>query len=90
MAKMKPIYLRYLLIFALILAVALILMFNTSKLPSINEKKQKETMQNIKLPTNFGIKVFASGLGKSFSLPGPNSGPRFMGFYKDTLFVSIP
>ena len=47
-------------------------------------------LKNINLPPNFEIDIFASDLGKSFNLPGPNRGARFMEFHKDVLFVSIP
>ena len=57
----------------------------------IKNKNQDPILQNIKLPSNFKIDIFASDLGKSFyANPGPNRGVRFMEFYKDVLFVSVP
>ena len=53
-------------------------------------KTENPVLKNINLPANFEIDVFASDLGKSFNLPGPNKGVRFMEFYKDILFASIP
>ena len=47
-------------------------------------------LKNINLPDNFQIDIFADDLGKSLNLPGPNNGVRFMEFYNDVLFVSIP
>ncbi|MDP3766018.1 MAG: PQQ-dependent sugar dehydrogenase [Nanoarchaeota archaeon] len=53
-------------------------------------KTENPILKNINLTYNFEIDVFASDLGKSFNLPGPNRGVRFMEFYKDILFASIP
>ncbi|MBS3105354.1 PQQ-dependent sugar dehydrogenase [Candidatus Woesearchaeota archaeon] len=73
-----------------IVIVSIIIIFAIS-IPLIkNNKIQNTTLQNIKLPPDFKIDIFASDLGKGFNLPGPNKGARFMEFYKDVLFVSIP
>src|SRR3989338_3152215 len=59
-----------------------------------NESVKQETspiLKNINLPNNFKIDIFASDLGKSFfPSAGPDKGVRFMEFYNDVLFVSIP
>ena len=56
--------------------------------------KDLSTLQpnlGITLPEGFTLTIFAEGLGSSLiNYPGPNPGPRFMAFYKDTLFVTIP
>src|SRR3989344_416031 len=73
-----------------IVIVSIIIIFAIS-IPLIkNNKIQNTTLQNIKLPPDFKIDIFASDLGKGFNLPGPNKGARFMELYKDVLFVSIP
>ncbi len=56
-----------------------------------NNKNQNPTLKNIKLPNNFEIEIFASDLGQSlYASAGPSIGPRFMEFYNDVLFVSLP
>jgi len=77
-----------------VIIVSIIIIFAIS-LPLIknNNKKIQYTnpmLENIKLPADFEIGIFASDLGKSFNLPGPNKGVRFMEFHNDVLFVSIP
>ncbi len=73
-----------LIIFILIISIPLIQ-------NNIKNQSQHPILKNIKLPANFKIDIFASDLGKNFyAAPGPNQGPRFMEFYKDVLFVSIP
>ena len=48
-------------------------------------------LKNIILPEGFEIDIFASELGKSlFANPGPSKGVRFMEFYSDVLFASLP
>lgn len=54
-------------------------------------KSEHPILKNIRLPPNFKIEIFTSDLGKSFfPSAGPDKGARFMEFYKDVLFVSIP
>ena len=64
---------------------------NTPSNQNIQKNAQDNPiLKNINLPDNFEIDVFASDLGKSFNFPGPNKGVRFMKFYKDILFASMP
>lgn len=78
-------YLTYFLIFlVIIISFALIKNFK------ISEDQQNKFLTYIKLPEGFKIEIFASDLKKGLNLPGPNAGPRFMEFYRDVLFVSIP
>lgn len=65
---------------------------NTSSNQNIQKNAQDNPiLKNINLPDNFEIDVFASDLGKSaYVSRGPNNGARFMEFYKDVLFVSLP
>ncbi|MBI2148531.1 PQQ-dependent sugar dehydrogenase [Candidatus Woesearchaeota archaeon] len=55
--------------------------------PSIKEK----SLDFIELPKGFYIEVFADNIGGSkLSTPGPNPGPRMMGFKNDTVYVAVP
>jgi glucose/arabinose dehydrogenase len=80
------------LIFFMIILIAALFLVSVPLIKNSNKKIQNENtaLKNIKLPDNFEIDIFASELGKGFNLPGPNRGVRFMEFYKDVLFVSIP
>ncbi len=53
-------------------------------------KTDHPILKNIRLPDGFEIGIFADDLGKSLNYPGPNRAVRFMEFYKDVLFASIP
>lgn len=71
----------------LLITILIFLMRNESN----NTEAQNHTiLKNIKLPNAFQIGIFADDLGKSFNLPGPNKGVRFMEFYNGVLFASIP
>ncbi|MAG91902.1 oxidoreductase [Candidatus Woesearchaeota archaeon] len=72
---------------AIIVAIALIFIISTQWIQ--NNINKGPLIENIELPENFKIGIFASDLGKSLNLPGPNSGPRFMEFHDDVLFVSL-
>src|SRR3989338_2154567 len=85
----------------LILGVFIILLLNGCRQQNVfddatEENKIPQTqpenpiLKNIKLPDGFKIDVFTSDFGKSLNLPGPNKGARFMEFYNDVLFVSLP
>lgn len=84
----------------LIFIVLVLFIFGCSKQETINKetttnrqevKPEHPILKNINLPNNFKIEIFASDLGKSFfPSAGPDKGVRFMEFYKDVLFVSIP
>ena len=80
------------LIFFMIILIAALFLVSVPLIKNGNKKIQNENpvLKNIKLPDNFELDIFASELGKGFNLPGPNRGVRFMEFYKDVLFVSIP
>ncbi|MBI2658381.1 PQQ-dependent sugar dehydrogenase [Candidatus Woesearchaeota archaeon] len=55
------------------------------------ESPRNPALKNINLPAGFEIGIFASELGKSlFNVPGPSKGVRFMEFYNDVLFASLP
>ena len=85
MAKKQSKKLNILIIAVLIAIIFLIF------IPLIqNNKKQYPILKNVNLPDNFHIDIFADDLGKGLNLPGPNKGARFMEFYHDILFVSIP
>ncbi|MBI2108401.1 hypothetical protein HYT54_04705 [Candidatus Woesearchaeota archaeon] len=78
----------------MLIAISLVIVLCTSLLVHIivnKFRKQNDAIKSIKLPRRFNIGIFASGLGGSiFAYPGPNQGPRFMEFYNDVLFVSVP
>ena len=86
MVKRQSKKFNILIIAVLIAAISLIFI----PLIKNNYKKQAPILKNINLPDNFHIDIFAGDLGKGLNLPGPNPGPRFIEFYKDILFVSIP
>lgn len=75
-----------------ILVIIFLIIIIIISIPLIKNKNKNQNLilQNIKLPSNFKIDIFASDLGKSLNLPGPNKGARFMEFYNDVLFVSMP
>ncbi|MBS3114160.1 PQQ-dependent sugar dehydrogenase [Candidatus Woesearchaeota archaeon] len=75
-----------------ILVIIFLIIIIIISIPLIKNKNKNQNLilQNIKLPPNFKIDIFASDLGKSLNLPGPNKGARFMEFYNDALFVSMP
>jgi len=81
--------------FNIIIIIISIIVIFVILIPLIKNNSKKiqnkdPILKNINLPPNFEIDIFASDLGKSFNLPGPNRGARFMEFHKDVLFVSIP
>lgn len=49
----------------------------------------KDGLDKVKLPEGFKISVFADFGGEGLSYPGPNAGPRLMGFRNGTLFVTL-
>src|SRR3989338_966912 len=75
-----------------ILVIIFLIIIIIISIPLIKNKNKNQNLilQNIKLPPNLKIDIFASDLGKSLNLPGPNKGARFMEFYNDALFVSMP
>lgn len=55
------------------------------------ESPQNPALKNINLLEGFEIDIFASDLGSGlFNVPGPSKGVRFMEFYNDALFASLP
>src|SRR3989338_3729354 len=78
---------KYFLVIVLILLSAASCTSNTAVKDGSNKNPIKE---GIRLPDGFQIDIFASDLGSGFNLPGPNKGVRFMEFYKDVLFASLP
>ncbi|MBI3027201.1 PQQ-dependent sugar dehydrogenase [Candidatus Woesearchaeota archaeon] len=79
-------------ILLLIIVLSMCILIFIFSVPIIKNKnvKQNQITENIRLPEGFKIWVYASELGTSLNFPGPNRGPRFMEFYKDVLFVSVP
>ncbi|MBI4010421.1 MAG: PQQ-dependent sugar dehydrogenase [Candidatus Aenigmarchaeota archaeon] len=79
-------------IFFMVILIVALFVISIPLIENNNKKIQNKSpiLKNIKLPPNFEIDIFASDLGKGFNLPGPNRGARFMEFYKDILFVSVP
>ena len=79
-------------IFFIVILIAGLIVISIPLMENNDKKIQNKNtrLESIKLPLNFEIDIFASDLGKGFNLPGPNTGARFMEFYKDALFVSVP
>ena len=79
-------------IFFMVILIAALLVISIPLMENNNKKIQNKNpiLKNIQLPPNFEIDIFASDLGKGLNLPGPNKGARFMEFYNDVLFVSVP
>jgi len=75
----------YILIIFLILLI--IIIFNSGL--SNNNKIDEEKINQINLPQNFGMNIFADLGISSRATPGPNVGPRFMEFKDSILFVSV-
>jgi len=77
---MKKFNYYFLIIFLIILIIIIIFYSNLLKTDKID---------NINLPENFEINIFADLGISSRAYPGPNVGPRFMEFKDDILFLSI-
>ncbi len=71
-----------------VLAIAAVLLYTQLGVrPSV---KPDSSLSLINIPEGFRISVFADNLGSSsFSLPGPNTGPRMMLLKGNTVFVSL-
>ena len=78
------------LIIAISIAIIFLIFISLAKNNKTQIQIQHSILKNINLPDNFHIDIFADDLGKGLNLPGPNQGARFMEFYNDVLFVSIP
>ena len=78
-------------IFILLFIIIAVVIVLATLIKKDGSKNQHAILKSIELPDNFDIDIFASDLGGSFyASPGPNQGPRFMEFYNDVLFVSLP
>ena len=75
----------YILIIFLILII--IIVFNSGLLN--NYKIDEEKINQISLPQNFEINIFADLDVSSRAYPGPNAGPRFMAFNNEILYLSV-
>ena len=83
---MKKFNYYFLIIFLIILIIIIIFYSNLLKTDKIDKNK----INNINLPENFEINIFADLDVSSKAYPGPNVGPRFMEFDKDNvLFLSV-
>lgn len=75
----------YLSTFIIVLVIVSIYLYIQYPSGKINESD----IDNIKLPENFEITIFADLDVSSRAYPGPNVGPRFMTFNNNILFVSV-